>query len=189
MSDSVNKYMEKYKDMDMIVSTECLRDITFQLDTGNFTFKKGKFYSYSTKENYILTPGGQRISLNGIVGIESYFDITGEKSKSKNPTDLYSEIFQAFRKHQDEQFELFQKKMISYGKGNIAMGGDLNNEEDKRFALLATYIRMNDKMQRLKQLLVKNVDNPLEDEPIEDAWKDLANYAIISQMVFNGEWK
>ena len=52
-------------------------------------------------------------------------------------------------------WKLFVKKMLDYGPGNIAMGTGLQNVEEINFALLALAIRMNDKVQRLLNLLKK----------------------------------
>jgi hypothetical protein len=48
---------------------------------------------------------------------------------------------------------------------------------------------MNDKMNRLKNLVLKNNPNPLDNEPILDAWIDLVNYSIIAQLVSTNKWK
>jgi hypothetical protein len=46
-----------------------------------------------------------------------------------------------------------------------------------------------DKMQRLKQLVLLNKTNSLDDEPVEDAYVDLSNYSIIALLVKAGKWK
>jgi hypothetical protein len=48
---------------------------------------------------------------------------------------------------------------------------------------------MNDKMNRLKNLVLKGNRNPLINEPTLDSWKDMTNYAIIAQLVITGKWK
>lgn len=103
--------------------------------------------------------------------------------------ELYPEIAQAFEKNLQEQLLLFSKKMVSYGKTNIAMGGDLSDPTDKKLALTGIWIRMNDKMSRLKNLLVVGEKNPLNDESVVDTFEDLSNYAIIAKMVYKDEWK
>jgi hypothetical protein len=46
---------------------------------------------------------------------------------------------------------------------------------------------MNDKINRLKQLVVKgNIDQV--GESIDDTYQDLSVYAIICQLVKNGKW-
>jgi len=101
----------------------------------------------------------------------------------------YPQIALDFERIQDEQYDLFARKMLSYGKGNISMGTTLESEEDVKLSLTAIWIRINDKMNRLKNLVLKNNKNPLDDEPTIDAWKDMANYAIIAQLVTKGLWK
>jgi hypothetical protein len=46
-----------------------------------------------------------------------------------------------------------------------------------------------DKMQRLKQLILLNKQNTLDNEPVEDAYVDLSNYSIIALIVKAGLWK
>jgi hypothetical protein len=74
-------------------------------------------------------------------------------------------------------FETFKKKQASYGSGNISSFGE--------FGVL---VRMNDKMERLKNLVAKNKDNPLQDETIDDTYLDLADYALIAVLVRHGLW-
>ena len=94
-----------------------------------------------------------------------------------------------FKRIQEEQYSLFAKKMLSYGINNISMGSDLKEEEDKKLSLTAIWIRCNDKINRLKNLLIKNKPNPIHEEPIIDAWVDLCNYSIIAQLVHKNQWK
>ncbi len=46
---------------------------------------------------------------------------------------------------------------------------------------------MGDKFERLKNLFAFGDGKP-QHEPIEDSFKDLANYAIIAMMVQRGKW-
>jgi len=48
---------------------------------------------------------------------------------------------------------------------------------------------MNDKIQRLKQLVLLNKDPKVKTESIIDTFQDLSIYGIISQIVSNGNWK
>ena len=101
----------------------------------------------------------------------------------------YPELAEGFKTIQKEQYELFAKKMLSYGLGNIAMGSNLETKEDVNLSLTAIWIRSMDKMQRLKQLILLNKQNSLENEPVEDAYVDLSNYSIIAFLVKAGKWK
>lgn len=74
-------------------------------------------------------------------------------------------------------FDLFKKKQASYGCENILL-----------FGLHGILIRMSDKFQRLKNLVWQKKPNPLENETIEDTYLDLADYALISVLVMNGDW-
>jgi len=47
---------------------------------------------------------------------------------------------------------------------------------------------MNDKIQRLKTLLMSGKTNAVQDEPMEDAYLDVSNYGIMATIVKRGLW-
>ena len=48
----------------------------------------------------------------------------------------YPELSNEFKNIQKEMYEMFAAKHMDYGLNNIALGGDiLNNENDKKFSL------------------------------------------------------
>ena len=47
----------------------------------------------------------------------------------------YPTIYNAYKEVQEEQFELFAKKHLDYGMGNISAGTQLVNEEEVDFAM------------------------------------------------------
>ena len=85
-----------------------------------------------------------------------------------------------------EQFELFAKKQLDYGISNISTGADLNTEEGKKFALSGLWFRMNDKIQRILNIVNNQVEP--NNESLEDSWTDLSNYSIISMLVHRNKW-
>jgi hypothetical protein len=87
------------------------------------------------------------------------------------------------------QYELFAAKMLSYGMGNISMGSNLETKDEVKFSLTSIWIRMNDKMNRLKNLVLLGNKNPLDNEPTMDSWIDITNYGVIAQIVSKGKWK
>ena len=99
----------------------------------------------------------------------------------------YPETAKEFRRIQKEQYELFCRKQMDYGPSNIAMGTDLRTDEEKRLSKIGLIVRINDKVQRLINLVVKN-NREAQNEPTIDAFKDLACYGIIAQIVQNGKW-
>ena len=101
---------------------------------------------------------------------------------------LYPEMTTEFKKIMREQYDLFCNKMNGYGKGNIMLGGDCENPEDRKMALMGTTIRLNDKSNRLVNLILKNKENTVN-ESIEDTFQDMVNYAIISLIVNRAKWK
>ena len=93
-----------------------------------------------------------------------------------------------FRRLQREQYELFLHKQHDYGPGNISVGTQLQTEEEVHLSLTGLWFRMNDKIQRLKNLLMSGRKNAVENEPMEDAFLDVSNYGIMATIVKNGKW-
>lgn len=82
-----------------------------------------------------------------------------------------SEIYEELR-------NVLCSKQNDYGPGNInnAPGGPING----------LLVRMNDKMERLKNLMYNGA--VAKNESIEDSFVDIANYAVIALMVRRGVW-
>ena len=114
-----------------------------------------------------------------------------EKTKMEPPSisPKYSSEYQPILKVQgtididvynivEELAELLLSKHKDYGPTNIsrAPGGALNGLR----------VRIHDKIARINNL-IDSGKNP-EHESLEDSFKDLANYAIISLMVTRGKW-
>ena len=112
-------------------------------------------------------------------------------SKTKDVVSLmekeWPEMTAEFRKLQREQYELFLHKQHDYGPGNISVGTQLQTPEEVNLSLTGLWFRMNDKIQRLKTLLMGNKDSAV-DEPLEDAYLDVSNYGIMATIVKNGKW-
>jgi len=100
----------------------------------------------------------------------------------------WPEMTKEFRRLQKEQYELFLKKQHDYGPGNISVGTQLQTEEEVHLSLTGLWFRMNDKIQRLKTLLMGKRGNAVEGEPMEDAYLDVSNYGIMATIVKNGKW-
>lgn len=101
----------------------------------------------------------------------------------------HPEIAKGYEKIMLEQYELFSQKMADYGTGNIAVGTKLETPEEVKLSLTGLYFRMNDKINRLKQLVALNKTAQVSGESVEDTFKDLSVYGIIAQLVLNGKWK
>jgi len=100
----------------------------------------------------------------------------------------WPEMTKEFRRLQKEQYELFLHKQHDYGPGNISVGTQLQTEEEIHLSLTGLWFRMNDKIQRLKTLLMGNKQNAVDGEPMEDAYLDVSNYGIMATIVKNGKW-
>ena len=93
-----------------------------------------------------------------------------------------------FQKIQREQYELFLLKQHDYGPGNISVGTQLQTSEEVKLSLTGLWFRMNDKIQRLKTLLMGDREAAVNGEPMEDAFLDVSNYGIMATIVKNGKW-
>ena len=93
-----------------------------------------------------------------------------------------------FKKLQREQYELFLHKQHDYGPGNISVGTQLQTPEEVKLSLTGLWFRMNDKLQRVKTLLMNNRESAVKDEPLEDAYLDVSNYGIMATIVKKGLW-
>ena len=100
----------------------------------------------------------------------------------------WPEMTKEFKRLQREQYELFLHKQHDYGPGNISVGTQLQTEEEIHLSLTGLWFRMNDKIQRLKTLLMTKRDNAVEGQPMEDAYLDVSNYGIMATIVKNGKW-
>jgi hypothetical protein len=99
----------------------------------------------------------------------------------------YPEMTTEFKKILDEMFDTFCKKQRNYGPSNISVGTSLQTTEDVKLALTGLWFRQNDKIQRLKQLVVLGQPDEVG-ESIGDTYQDLAVYGVIAQLVQRGKW-
>lgn len=101
--------------------------------------------------------------------------------------EKYPQTTKEFKKILDEMYETFCKKQRNYGPGNISVGTSLETEEDIKLALTGLWFRKNDKINRLKQLVVLGQPDEVG-ESVTDTYEDLSVYGIISQLVQRGKW-
>ena len=119
---------------------------------------------------------------------ETYGNANGDKSVVTLMEEEWPEMTNEFKKIQKEQYELFLHKQHDYGPGNISVGTQLQTPEEVRLSLIGLFFRMNDKIQRVKTLLLNNRKSAVKDEPLEDAFLDVSNYGIMATIVKNGKW-
>ena len=94
----------------------------------------------------------------------------------------YPELTSEYKKIMMEQYILFCKKHRNYGTGNVNVGTNLETDGDVKLALTGLWFRLNDKIQRLKQLVVLGEPDTVG-EAIDDTFQDLSVYGIIAQIV------
>ena len=100
----------------------------------------------------------------------------------------WPEMTSEFKKLQREQYILFCNKQHDYGPGNISVGTQLQTPEEIKLSLTGLWFRMNDKLQRVKTLLLGDKQSAVKDEPLEDAYLDVSNYGIMATIVGRGKW-
>jgi len=100
----------------------------------------------------------------------------------------YPKMTQEFQNIQREQYELFLHKQHDYGPQNIAVGTALINEEDKRLSLMGIWFRINDKVERIKTILMRGDNGSLKGEGLVDSYSDISNYGVMAQVVARGKW-
>ena len=96
--------------------------------------------------------------------------------------DNYPELTKEYKEIMMKQYVLFCKKHRNYGTGNINVGTTLETDKDVKLALTGLWFRLNDKIQRLKNLVVIGEPDTVG-EAIEDTYQDLSIYGIIAQIV------
>tara|TARA_B100000900_G_C20333408_1_gene615131 strand:+ start:311 stop:682 length:372 start_codon:yes stop_codon:yes gene_type:complete len=117
-----------------------------------------------------------------------------EIMNAKNPPSAreilereYPTIYKAYKEITEEQFELFARKHLDYGMGNVAAGTQLVNDEEKEFAMTGLWYRLSDKINRWKNIILTG--RKTRNETLIDTFQDITNYGIISQIVFKDHWK
>ena len=114
-----------------------------------------------------------------------------DDKKDSNPVkwleEHYPTMTNEFKRIQGEQYKLFCRKQYDYGPMNIAMGTDLSKQEDVKLATTGLLVRINDKVTRLINLVIKN-DREGVNETVNDSFVDLSVYGVIAQIVRNKKW-
>jgi hypothetical protein len=101
--------------------------------------------------------------------------------------ERYPETTAEFKRILKEQYELFCKKQMNYGPDNISVGTRLETPEEVKLSQTGLWFRMNDKIQRLKQLVLLGKEDTVG-ESVQDTYSDLSVYGIIAQIVIRGKW-
>ena len=99
----------------------------------------------------------------------------------------YPKMMKEYKKIMFEQYETFCKKQRNYGPHNISVGTPLETPDDIKLSLTGLWFRINDKVQRLKQLVILGQPDEVG-ESVQDTFQDLSIYGMIAQIVQNGKW-
>lgn len=103
-----------------------------------------------------------------------------------NTTKTFDEACEKLAK---EVADLIVKKQHDYGKGNILKYEEFMKKllGEKYRAGAGILARLNDKMERLKNLYAKG-DEP-KNESIEDTFKDIIGYSIVALLLLRKQFK
>ncbi len=115
------------------------------------------------------------------------YNVMKEESAIEYCEREFPQMMEEFKKVQAEMYETFCKKQRNYGPGNISVGTSLQTKEDVKLSLTGLWFRINDKVQRLKQLVVLGQPDEVG-ESVRDTYEDLSVYGIIAQLVQRGKW-
>ena len=76
--------------------------------------------------------------------------------------------------------KLFDDKQQDYGSDNIAATRQIG-----------IAVRLQDKVARMRHILMKAIrgDDNINNESLEDTYKDVANYGMIGWVLHKGKWK
>ncbi len=117
----------------------------------------------------------------------TYFTTTFQVNGSSN------ELVKSFKGITSKMAETYEKKNHDYG--------DSFDKSLDKFGLIASVVRLGDKMNRIESLTCKTVQNPeypsvsvkdanlVKDESIRDTLLDMANYAIMTVMWMDNQKK
>lgn len=105
----------------------------------------------------------------------------------KQCEEMYPEMTKEFKKILKDQYDLFCRKQLNYGPDNISVGTRCETPEELKLSQTGLWFRMNDKIQRLKQLVVLGRLDTVG-ESVQDTYSDLSVYAVIAQIVSRGKW-
>ena len=103
------------------------------------------------------------------------YEVNGSHKTVQDFERLYPELAEEFQAVQKEQYELFAAKMMDYGLSNISLGSDLSTREDRDLSLTGIWLRCNDKINRLKNMLKRNGKNYVQGEAMIDSFIDISN--------------
>ncbi|WWT39367.1 hypothetical protein [Microcystis phage Mel-JY01] len=170
-----------------------------------------KFYSHPNKSNKI-SPGASYSEYEKATVVQKENDMPepiqktninkDEMNNIKDKTDVanmtddeivsfmennYPIMTQEFKDVQRENYMLFLRKQYNYGPDNISLGTTLENETDRKVSLMGLWFRVNDKINRLKGMLLFGKAD-LVGEGVSDTLQDVAVYGVINQIVQRGKW-
>ena len=118
---------------------------------------------------------------------EKIGDYVSKHNTVKDVDEEYPVMCESFVAITEEMFELFKKKQSDYGPTNIGMGNrTIDTDGDVEKSMIGLTVRMNDKIQRLMNLVLDR-KSP-QNESVEDTLIDIANYAVMAKLVINKEW-
>lgn len=119
---------------------------------------------------------------------EESFDMSADDELISRFAETYPNLCKSLEDLQYENFVMMSGKTLDYGMNNIKQGGDIENAEDRKIMLMAIWFRMNEKLQRIRNIIFKDNQNTTY-EPMIDSFKDISNFGLIAELVYNKKWQ
>jgi hypothetical protein len=178
---------EKWEENEMYVCYDILMEDWI---VGYSTKTKGEFKraGYQPTETYVCKKYKKVEKMNSSDLVKDNIEIQVEPRTNLELLELeYPTIYNGYKQIMNEQFELFASKHLDYGMQNISQGTQLSTIEEKEFSNFGLFFRINDKIQRWKNLIMSGRET--SNESLIDTYQDITNYGIIAQLVERGMWK
>jgi hypothetical protein len=149
--------------------------------------KESSKYEKQEKKERIMPPSESKFVLTSSLKTSKKIEFEAGSDPISHVEKEYPQMTAEFKKIQDEQYKLFCRKQHDYGPGNISVGTQLQTKEEIHLSLTGLWFRMNDKIQRLKNMLMSGRQSAVN-EPLEDTYLDVSNYGVMAMIVKSGKW-
>ena len=82
--------------------------------------------------------------------------------------------------------KLSPQSILAFNNNSIFLRS--KTKDDIKLSLFGLWFRINDKVERIKTLLMRGGDSAVEGEPVTDSFSDISNYGVMAQVVARGKW-
>ena len=119
--------------------------------------------------------------------VKKYAKNTNKLTVIEQMEHEWPEMTEEFKKIQREQYELFLHKQHDYGPGNISVGTQLQTPEEIKLSLTGLWFRMNDKLQRVKTLLMNDRESAVKSRSYFGLMWEILKHRT-HHLIHDGKW-